>query len=145
MATFRTSGNVVFDAGGEPLAEVSRRIEEGLAESLGYEVAVFLRTAKEIQAIDGHEPFDGSVIEASKGKLQVMMLSKRPATRAGKEALALATDEDRLALNDRELYWLPSAGTLDSELDLKAIERLLGPTTMRTKGTVDQLAEKYFA
>lgn len=135
---------MVFDAGREPLAKVSRRIEEGLAQSLGYEVAVFLRTANEIQAIAGHEPFDRSVVEASKGKLQVTLLSEKPTARAGKEALALATDEDRLALGDRELYWLPSAGTLDSELDLKAIERLLGPTTMRTKGTVDQLAAKYF-
>lgn len=135
---------MVFDAGGEPLAKVSRQIEQGLADSLGYEVAIFLRTAKEIQAIAGHEPFDRSLVEASKRKLQVMMLSNKPATRAGKEVLALATDEDRLAVRDHELYWLPSAGTLDSELDLKAIERLLGPTTMRTKGTVDQLAAKYF-
>jgi hypothetical protein len=29
-------------------------------------------------------------------------------------------------------------------MDLKAIAELLGPTTMRTKGTIDQLAAKYF-
>ena len=59
--------------------------------------------------------------------------------------LALATDQDLLAFGKRELFWLPSGGTLDSELDRKAIDRLLGPTTMRTKGTVDLLAAKFFS
>ena len=62
-----------------------------------------------------------------------------------KEVLALATDEDRLAFGDRELYWLPSGGTRDATLNFRAVEKLVGPTTMRTKGTIDELAEKYFA
>jgi hypothetical protein len=33
----------------------------------------------------------------------------------------------------------------DSELDLKAVEKLIGPNTMRTNGTVEQIAAKYFA
>jgi hypothetical protein len=33
----------------------------------------------------------------------------------------------------------------DSALDLGSIEKLLGPTTMRTKGTIELLAAKYFA
>jgi uncharacterized protein (DUF1697 family) len=143
--TFRTSGNVIFASGRESLARMAGRIEEGLAESLGYEVAIFLRTASEIRAIADHQPFARRQVEASKGKLQVAMLSAKPATRARKEVLALTTAEDRLAFGDRELYWLPSGGTRDSALDLKAIEKLLGSTTMRTKGTVDQMAEKYFA
>ena len=45
----------------------------------------------------------------------------------------------------RELYWLPSGRMLETTLDLKAIERLLGPLTMRTKNTVEQIAAKHFA
>ena len=59
--------------------------------------------------------------------------------------LAVATDTDRLAFGERELYWLPSGGTRDSGLNFKAIEKLLGSTTMRTKGTVEQMAAKYLA
>ena len=55
------------------------------------------------------------------------------------------TDEDRLALDGRELYWLPSGGISDSALDLTAIERTLGAITIRTKTTVEQIAAKYFA
>lgn len=57
--------------------------------------------------------------------------------------LALATDEDLLAIEGRELYWLPSGGLLESNLDLKAIEALLGADTRRTMGTVEQIAAKY--
>lgn len=145
VATFRTSGNVVFAADREPVAKMAGRIEKGLAASLGYDVGIFLRTASEIRAMAENEPFPGPLVEASKGKLQVMLLSAKPPARVQKQVLALATDDDALAFGDRELFWLPSGGTQDSGLDRTAIDELLGPTTMRTKGTVDQLAAKYFA
>jgi uncharacterized protein (DUF1697 family) len=139
--TFRSSGNVVFDSDGEPSAA---RIEADLATSLGYEVAIFLRTAGEILAIAEHQPFDRKVVEASQGKLQVALLAAKPAPRTRKQVLAMATDEDKLAFGERELYWLPSGGIRDSTLGMKAIDDALGSTTMRTKGTIEQLAAKYF-
>jgi uncharacterized protein (DUF1697 family) len=145
VATFRTSGNVVFGAGRESRAKLTDQIETGLVESLGFEVTVFLRTAGEIRAIASHLPFDRHLVETSQGKLQVILLSGRPASEARQEVLALATDEDMLMFGDRELYWLPSGGIRDSALNSKSIERLLGSTTMRTKGTIDELAAKYFA
>ena len=142
--TFRTSGNVVFEADREPIAKMGEQIEAGLAESLGYEVGIFLRTAGEIRALAEHEPFPRPLVEASKGKLQVMLLSAKTPARTQKDVLAFATADDRLAFADRELLWLPSAGTQESELDQRSILKLLGSTTMRTKGTIDQLAAKYF-
>ncbi len=73
-----------------------------------------------------------------------MLLLKKPPAEARREALALATDDDLLALEGRELYWLPSGGISDSELDLKGVEAALGLTTTRTMGTVEQIAAKYF-
>jgi uncharacterized protein (DUF1697 family) len=143
--TFRASGNVIFAGAPEPVTEVAAHIEKGLQGALGYEVPVFLRTASEVRKIAAHRPFDMALVDASKGKLQVSMLSATPAAKARKAVLALASEEDRLAFGDRELHWLPSGGVLDSVLDLKLIGKLLGPTTMRTKGTVDQIAAKYFA
>jgi uncharacterized protein (DUF1697 family) len=145
VATFRTSGNVVFGAPREPVAKLTSRVEEGLARSLGFEVVVFLRTAAEVRAIAAHEPFPRGLVERLAGKLQLMMLSTKPSSRVREEVLAHATGEDALAFGDRELYWLPSGGTQESQLDLKAIDRLLGATTMRTKGTVEQLVAKHFA
>jgi uncharacterized protein (DUF1697 family) len=146
VRTFRASGNVVFTAAGkEPEQKLGARIEAGLATGLGYEVPIFLRSGSEIGTIAAHRPFTKTVLEAAKGKLQVVMLTTRPTAKARKKVLALADEEDRLAFGERELYWLPNGGILDSALDFKAIGRLLGPTTTRTKGTIDQLAAKYFA
>ncbi len=145
VSTFRTSGNVVFAAEREPSTRVADRIEAALRESLGYEVAVLIRTAGEVRAIADARPFARPLIETSDGTLQVVLLRAKPAARTREAVLALASDEDRLAFGERELYWLPSAGIRDCALDITAIGRLLGPTTMRTKGTVDGLAAKYFA
>jgi uncharacterized protein (DUF1697 family) len=146
-STFRASGNVIFDAPeGEDREQIAAKIEHGLEKGLGYAVPVFLRDAAEMRAIATCEPFPAEQVAASKGKLQVVLVASRPKAAARKEILAHATDADRLALEGRELYWLPSGGTIDSELDLKAIAKLLGGlTTMRTKGTIDLIAAKHCA
>jgi uncharacterized protein (DUF1697 family) len=140
VATFRTSGNVVFEA----TRDMARDLEKHLEQELGHEMVIFLRTDKELKEIAAHEPFPAKDVERSKGKLQVALFGKKPSAAAKKKVLALATDEDRLAFGRRELYWLPSGGYMDAELDRKALDALIGPTTLRTKGTVDQLAAKYF-
>lgn len=144
VACFRASGNVVFDGEGGGEAKLREQIEAGLGEALGYEVPVFLRGAAELQAVAGHEPFDATALRASKGKLQVAFLLEKPKASARREALALATDEDRLSIEGRELYWLPKGGMSESDLDLNAIGAALGLTTIRTMGTVEQIAAKYF-
>jgi uncharacterized protein (DUF1697 family) len=141
VATFRTSGNVVFEAP----RDMARKLETHLEQALGHEVVMFLRTASDVKEIAAHEPFPPKDVEASSGKLQVALLDKKPTAATRKKALALATDQDLLAFGKRELYWLPSGGTMESELDRKALDGLLGPTTMRTKGTVELLAAKFFA
>jgi uncharacterized protein (DUF1697 family) len=143
--TFRTSGNVIFDApDGDDRQDLCARLEGGLERSLGYAVPIFLRDAAETRAIAAVEPFPAKQVEASKGKLQVIVLRSKPNAKTRKDVLAHATDADKLVLVGRELYWLPSGGTLDSDLDLKAIAKLLAdPTTMRTKGTIDLIAAKY--
>jgi uncharacterized protein (DUF1697 family) len=141
VATFRTSGNVVFEA----TCDMARDLEKHLEEALGHEVVIFLRTDKELTEMAAHRPFPAEDVERSKGKLQVALLDKKPTAAVKKKVLALATDEDRLAFGKRELYWLPSGGYVEAELDRKALDELIGPTTLRTKGTVDQLHAKYFA
>ena len=143
VATFRASGNVVFEAGGRAgEATLAKRIEMGLAEGLGYDVPVFLRSVAEVAAIAGRAPFPAKAVNASKGKLQVSLLAQEPGAKARRQVLALASDEDLLAIEGRELYWLPSGGLLESDLDLKAIEQALGRDTRRTMGTIEQIAAK---
>lgn len=140
VATFRTSGNVVFEAP----RDIKRALETHLEKALRHEVVIFQRKASDVKAIAAHEPFPSKDVEASKGKLQVALLGKKPTPATQKKVLALATDADLLAFGTRELYWLPSGGTLEAELDRKALDKLIGPSTMRTKGTVEALAAKFF-
>ena len=144
VATFRASGNVIFAAPKrEAESRLAKRIEAGLGERLGFEVTVYMRSVEEVAAIAAREPFDPKLVAKSKGKLQVSLLTKRPSAAARKEALAHATDEDLLAIEGRELYWLPRGGTRESDLDWRPIEAALGPGTIRTMGTVEQVAAKY--
>jgi uncharacterized protein (DUF1697 family) len=144
VATFRASGNVIFSTQErEPEGKLAQRLEAELEQRLGYGVPVFLRSIGEVAAIASRQPFDPEQVAKSKGKLQVSLLMEKPTAAAKRKVLALATDEDLLALEGRELYWLPGGGLLESDLDLKAIEALLGQDTRRTMGTIEQIAAKY--
>jgi uncharacterized protein (DUF1697 family) len=144
VATFRASGNVIFATdSGEPEAELAERVEGELDAALGYDVPVFLRSVAEVAAIAAQEPFDPKLVAASQGKLQISLLREKPTAAQRREVLALASEGDRLAFVARELYWLPSGGLLESSLDLKGIERVLGADTRRTMGTIEQIAAKH--
>jgi uncharacterized protein (DUF1697 family) len=141
--TFRAAGNVVFESPGRSEAKLIELIESGLEQGLGYSVPTVLRTAREAAAVAAAEPFPPADVAASAGKLQVLLLAASPAATAREAVLARATGEDRLAFGSRELYWLPSGGISDSELDLRGIEKDLPPGTMRTRGTIEQLVARH--
>ncbi len=144
VATFRASGNVIFaDPSGDSEAKLGKRVEGELDERLGYEVAVFLRSFEEVAAIAAEEPFDAVAIKRSKGKPQVNLLARKPTAAARKKALALAGPEDVVEFSGREMHWLPSTGLSETEVDLKALDKALGKGTMRTLGTIEQIAAKY--
>jgi uncharacterized protein (DUF1697 family) len=144
VQTFRTSGNVVLDAGREPAKRLTATLERALLDSFGFEVQVFVRTAKEVRAIAAHKPFPAAAVKRSDGKLPVALLGKAPAAATRKQVLAMATDADRLAFEGRELYWLPSGRMRESGLNLRAVEQLTDPWTMRTMATLELLAAKFF-
>lgn len=114
---FRASGNVVFsdphERGDAALGEL---IEAGLARLLGYPVATFIRSGAELLEIAAAEPFDEPTRARLAGKLQVVLLARRPAQSSIAQALELAGAEDSLSFGGRELYWLPAAGLSDSPL-----------------------------
>lgn len=143
-ATFRASGNVTFvDPAAETEAKLQKGIEAELDRLLGYDVAVFLRSAKEVVAIAAREPFDAAAIEASKGKPQVVLLGRRPTAKQKAAVEKLCPEGDLMVIEDRELHWLPSVGLSETEVDTKALDKALGKGTTRTAGTIAQIAAKY--
>jgi uncharacterized protein (DUF1697 family) len=89
VATFRASGNVVFAARTRP-RRARAHARGGARGALGYAVATFVRTADELRAMASHQPFRPAELEASKGKLQVMLLREALSARDRKAVLALA-------------------------------------------------------
>ena len=65
-----------------------------------------------------------------------------PTAETAEAVLAHSTDDDRLELVGRELYWMPIGRMSDSVLDVKAIDRLLGVGTFRTLGTLAGIRKK---
>ncbi|MFF1902038.1 DUF1697 domain-containing protein [Kitasatospora sp. NPDC058218] len=63
VGSYIQSGNVFFGTGEPDRAALTLRIEEHLAEALGYPVPVMLRTVDEVAALLAAEPFAG--IEAA--------------------------------------------------------------------------------
>ena len=145
VTTFRASGNLIFDAPRLSEAALTRRLDDALTESLGYDVRSFVRTAAQVRAIAAHTPFPRQVVDASGGKLQVALLRKPPPKRARDEVLSMATDADRLTLKGSELYWLPSGGQMQTDLNLRAIDNLVGENTRRTKRMIEEIAAKFLS
>jgi uncharacterized protein (DUF1697 family) len=138
VTTFRASGNIVFDAPRQSGASLAKKIEKALGVDLGFTKATtFIRTAAEMRALAGDDPFPREPDQ----KLHVIFCLKKPPAKV----LEYETAADKLKIGKKELYWAPEGRMIDSDLDLKAVEKLIGPNTMRTKGTVDQIAARWFS
>jgi uncharacterized protein (DUF1697 family) len=148
--TFLASGNVLFtwaDWAAKSAADragLERRLSDALQADLGYAVPVTIRTPDQLRAIAAAAPFDDAAIAAATGKPQVMLAFDPLAEGTVDAVLALATDDDRLAHEAGELFWLPGGGVGRSELDPGAVARALGGTvlTVRTLNTITRLVAR---
>jgi uncharacterized protein (DUF1697 family) len=138
-----TSGNVLFDARTSDAAALEKRIETSLRKGLGYEVATFVRTAEELDAVVAHDPFDAAdpVLESH---VVHVIFTRVPidAERAAK-IVALRTDYDELHVFGREVFWRTRGRSSDSLIKPSAFARAFGdPGTARNITTVRKLAAK---
>jgi len=144
VSTFIASGNVIFESSAKKTETLEKKIETALEKELGYEVATFLRTDKQVAAIAEHDAFPEQ--KSKEGDTQyVIFLRAAPDAATKKRVLALSNDEDVLHLDSAEMYWLRrKGGLLGSTISTKQFEKALGkqPTTARNLNTVQRLAAK---
>ena len=76
VRTYIQSGNVVFEAPAALAASVPAIIASGIEERFGYRVPVLVRTAGELRAIVGDNPFSGGGADPS--SLHVAFLANAP-------------------------------------------------------------------
>ncbi|HEX2202471.1 MAG TPA: DUF1697 domain-containing protein [Longimicrobium sp.] len=141
VTTFIASGNVVFETAEADEGALEKKIERHLRESLGYDVATFLRTVDEVAAAAVYAPFPDADLDGA--TLYVLFLKSEPGAEARKKVEALATDADSFHLHGRELYWLARKKMGESAISGAVLEKALGmPGTMRNANTVRRMAER---
>lgn len=139
---YQAAGNLVVTT--DDPSTVADVLESALAQRLGYDSEVFVRTGGQLGRVLAVNPFDDADVARARSKPQVGFLRAPVAADVVEEVLALQTDTDLLAVDGCELHWLPIAGQGRSPLDTGALDGLIGPMTIRGVGTLQRMHDKYF-
>lgn len=134
VSAYQASGNVIL--GDDDTADEAT-ISRLLADQLGYDVPVFVRTAAALTAIASASPISGKT-GADGGKPQIVFLHDPPDTDPSD---LLGPDHEVHAIGT-ELHWLPPGGLADLGSVLKAMDTAFGGTTVRTLGTIERLVKR---
>jgi uncharacterized protein (DUF1697 family) len=143
VETFIASGNVVFETTSKNAKALESKIENKLRESLGYEVATFIRTDAELASIASYKPFPKSELEAA-AALNIAFLADTLDDESRKKVLALRTGIDEFHVHGREVHWLCRRKQSESTFSNAVLEKTLGRrSTLRGADTVKKIATKY--
>jgi uncharacterized protein (DUF1697 family) len=130
--TYIASGNLLF-VSEKPEKKLRQMLEKSIQEHMGKQVRVMLRTAEEMAAVVGANPFP----DARGNNIQVFFMNKQPP--AGfLETVRNRADDERVAPGIREVYVAyGEKGIGRSRLRIPAAEA----GTARNMNTVARLAE----
>ncbi len=131
VRTYIASGNLLFSSNlGE--GEVKAKLEARLAEHMGAEVPVMVRTASELQRVVSGNPFTAD----PRNRVAAIFLDHAPP--AGTAETARNVADERIALGEREVYVAYGEhGMGQSRLKIPAAKA----GTARNMNTVAKLAE----
>ena len=146
VATVIASGNVLFDATAARTATLERRIERTLAGALGYEVRTYVRSARQITALESRIPFAPRELAAPIGGLYVGFVSASLPDAASKRLHALSSPHNTLTARRSEIFWLCRTRFSDSAISGAVVERAIGGSvTFRKITTVLAIASRLAA
>jgi uncharacterized protein (DUF1697 family) len=138
VRTLLQSGNVVLTSR-RSAARLERELRRQIAEGLGVDTPVIVRTRDEIAAVIERDPL-GDVADDPK-RYQVTFLAEEPDAEAARELAEADVAPERIELIGRELYtWHPNGIQRSKAERLRASKRL-PPGTARNWSTVTKLLE----
>lgn len=144
VTTFIASGNVIFSTRARDLSALERVIEGALEEALGYEVATFLRSEKELRAMLPEAIFPRAALGTAEVVNVGLVRTAIDAERAARAA-ALDTPDDLVRAAGRELWWLSRGKQSESALFKVNFEKLLGQrVTFRRIDTIRRILAAHF-
>lgn len=139
VETFIASGNVLFDSAARSLPALEKRIEDHLEQELGYEVATFIRTPAQLEAVGKYEPSAFRRGGPSKS-LYVGFLKAAPPRDVVAKVLALQNDIEAFDFDRSEIYWSSAVTAGTSKFSGAVLERTIKmPATFRSITTVRRL------
>lgn len=140
--TFIASGNVIFSSGSRSVGSLEMQIEEALRDALGYEVATFVRSEREVARVARYQPFAESAMrQALSLNVGFVAAPLSPATRLALQGLE--TDIDTFHVRGREIYWMCHTRQGKSTISNVVLERALKiRSTFRGINTIVRLAGK---
>jgi uncharacterized protein (DUF1697 family) len=143
VVTYVQSGNVVSRAAARSAAAVERAVHEAIAEELGLDVDVLVRTANELRTVHDRNPFLRGPGSAPAPKaLHVTFLASRPAAARVRELDDRAFAPDEFRVDGREVFVLCPNGYGRTKITNAWFERKLGvAATTRNWATVTKLVE----
>jgi len=144
VESYIASGNILFDSRSKRTSAFERQIADHLHNSLGYEVATFVRTLPELAEIAEYKPFPDADLNGEGNLLYVGFVEERPADASIQALSSCRTAVDEFYVEGRQVYWLCRKGLGKSEFSLTQLEKTLKvPATLRNATTVRKLAALY--
>lgn len=143
VATFIASGNVIFDSPADDRPMLEQKIAASLQETLGYEVATFIRTIDEVTAIANYTPFSTEPND-SNPVLYIGFVAEPPTADAIQKLLTLNNEIDQFHVDNSEVYWLCRKSISHSNFSGALLEKTLSTAaTLRNARTVRRIAAKF--
>jgi len=138
VKTFIASGNVLFESSSGNLKNLEKTIENKLLKTLGYEVATFVRSSKELVEIANYQPF--KKLKDNEG-LYIAFISEPPDKETEEKLMTFKTKTDEFHVHQREIYWLCRTRFSESTFSGALLEKTLKTrATIRNSTTVRKLA-----
>jgi uncharacterized protein (DUF1697 family) len=139
VATHLQSGNVVVSTPKQAEA-VRREVERLIAEMLGLEIDVVVRSRAQLARVVERDPFRDVATDPKRYQVSFLAASAPPGLT--QKLAAAAAEQERFAVHGREIYAWHPAGVARSKLWALLAGRQLGVTaTARNWTTVTKLLE----
>lgn len=147
VATFIASGNVLFEHDSADTPGLEARIEQALAQALGYRVPTYIRTLEELQLVASYQPFPTLALDPAVNTLSILFLAAPLPAELHAPVLSLRTAMDEFHIHRREIYWLCRGKTSDSLVNWSLLGRQvpMPAVTVRNVTTIRRLVAKHAA
>lgn len=141
VQSYIQSGNVVFTSDNSNVEQVQKEIEDGFAQTFGFQVRVMVRTASELKAIIENNPFQNQPMRES-NRIIALFLASDPSSTALEDIQKAYSGPEEIHIIGREAFIYYPEGMGRSKLTNTLLEKKLKTVgTARNWNTVLKLRE----